>query len=148
LTWQQEWQQKVNCVDDSLCTSYCAGRVQTGLVSFVRPSVCPVEHILKVIHQGQHRRAASVRICASVRIKTKIQRTVMPDSHRTPDKTRQSCLCCVWCAGVNWTIALNVFGLQISCRRQSRVVGNPIHTAEADATQTRRFCRVWRGDVN
>ena len=28
------------------------------------------------------------------------------------------------------------------------VVGNPIHTAEADATQTRQFCRVRRGDVN
>ena len=24
----------------------------------------------------------------------------------------------------------------------------PIHTAEADATQTRQFCRVWRGGVN
>ena len=29
-----------------------------------------------------------------------------------------------------------------------RVVGNPIHAAEADATQTKQFCRVWRGGVN
>ena len=29
----------------------------------------------------------------------------------TPDTTRRSCLCRVWCAGVNWTIALNVFRL-------------------------------------
>ena len=27
----------------------------------------------------------------------------------TPDTTRRSCLCRVWCAGVNWTIALNMF---------------------------------------
>jgi len=26
--------------------------------------------------------------------------------------------------------------------------GNPIHTTEADATQTKQFCRVWRGGVN
>jgi len=32
---------------------------------------------------------------------------------------------------------------EIFCRRQSRVVGNPIHTAEADATQTRQFCLAW-----
>ena len=35
-----------------------------------------------------------------------------------------------------------MFILQIFSRRQSRVVGNPSHTAEADATQTRQFCRV------
>ena len=49
----------------------------------------------------------------------------------TPDTTRRSCLCRVWYAGVNWTIALNVFRLQIFCGRQSRVVGNPIHATEA-----------------
>ena len=49
---------------------------------------------------------------------------------------------------MNWTIAANGIRLQIFCRRQSWVVGNPIHTAEADATQTRQFCRVWRGGVN
>ena len=31
----------------------------------------------------------------------------MPNSHRPPDTTRQSCL---WRGGVNWTIALNGFG--------------------------------------
>ena len=41
----------------------------------------------------------------------------------TPDTTKQSCLCRVWCDGVNWTIAINVFKLQIFYRRQSRVAG-------------------------
>ena len=66
----------------------------------------------------------------------------MPNSHRPPDTTRQSCLCRVWHGNVNWAIAINVFILQIFSRRQSWVVGNPSHTAEADATQTRQFCRV------
>ena len=75
--------------------------------------------------------------------------SIMPNSHCQPDKTKRSCLHRVWCAGVNWTIATNVFRLRIFCRRQSRVVGNPVHTAEADATQTRQSCRrVWRGGVN
>ena len=60
----------------------------------------------------------------------------------TPDTTRRSCLCRVWCAGVNRTIAANVFRLQVSCRRPSLVVEDPIHTAEADTTQTGLFCRV------
>jgi len=58
------------------------------------------------------------------------------------------CLCRLWCAHVNWTIAVNVFRLQIFCQRQSSVVGNPIHTSEVDETQTRQFCHVWRGCVN
>ena len=66
----------------------------------------------------------------------------------TADTTRRSCRCCVWCAGVNGTIALNVFRLQIFCWRHSWVVRNLIHTAEADAKHTRQFCRVWRGGVN
>jgi len=45
-------------------------------------------------------------------------------------------------------IIWNVFRLQIFCRRQSLVVRKQIQTAEADATQTRQFCRVWLGDVN
>jgi len=72
----------------------------------------------------------------------------MPSSHRPPDTTRQSSLRRVWRGGVNWTIAINMPRLQIFRRRQSRVVRNPIHTAEADATRTRQFCRVWRGGVN
>ena len=40
----------------------------------------------------------------------------MPNSHRPPDKKTRSCLCRVWCAGVNWTIAVNVFRLQMFCR--------------------------------
>ena len=65
----------------------------------------------------------------------------------TPDTTKRFCLCRVWCAVVNLMVALNVFRLQIFRLRQSRVVGNPIHTAEADATQTTQFCRVRRGAV-
>ena len=38
----------------------------------------------------------------------------MPNSHRQPDASRQSCPCRVWCACVNWTIATNVFGLHTS----------------------------------
>jgi len=41
-------------------------------------------------------------------------KALMPNSLRPLDTTRRSCLCRVWCAGVNWTIALNVFRLQIS----------------------------------
>jgi len=60
-----------------------------------------------------------------------------------PHQTRHDSPVCV-VSGVNWTIALNVSRLQILCRRQSGVVGNPVRTVEADATQTRQFCRVWR----
>jgi len=31
----------------------------------------------------------------------------MLSSHRPPDATKQSSLRRVWCAGVNWTIAIN-----------------------------------------
>ena len=37
----------------------------------------------------------------------------------TPDTTKQSCLCRVWRGGVNLTIAINMFRLQIFCRRQT-----------------------------
>jgi len=67
----------------------------------------------------------------------------------TPDTTRQSCPCRVWLGCVTWTIAINVFRLQIFGRRQSSVVGNPVHTAEADATETRQFlsCLAWRCEL-
>jgi len=57
-----------------------------------------------------------------------------------PHRTRQDGPVCV-VSGVNWTIALNVFRLRIIfCRRQSWVVcRNPVHSAEADTTQTRQF---------
>ena len=74
---------------------------------------------------------------------------LMPNSHRPPDTARQSYqyLCRVWRCSLNWTIAINVFMFQIFCMGQSWVFGNPIHTAEADSTQTRQFCRVWRKKV-
>ena len=51
----------------------------------------------------------------------------MPNSHRPPDTTRQSCLCRVsgvpvWIGRSLWTCP------DFFCRRQSWVVGNPIHT--------------------
>ena len=54
-------------------------------------------------------------------------RTVMPNSHRPSDTTRQSCLCRVsgvpvWIGRSLWTCP------DFFCRRQSWVVGNPIHT--------------------
>ena len=72
---------------------------------------------------------------------------MMPGSHRPPDTTRWSCLGRV---GVIWTIAVNVFARHTFCRSATvfGVVGNPVHTVEADATRTRQFCRVWRGGAN
>ena len=42
-----------------------------------------------------------------------------------PDATRRSRLCRVWCAGVNWTIALNasrlhIFGRRVLSSRESK----------------------------
>jgi len=69
----------------------------------------------------------------------------MPNWHRPLDKTGRSCLCRVWwCAGVNWTIALNV---QIFCRRQSWVVGNPIHTADRSGRDTDKTVLSCLSDV-
>jgi len=68
-----------------------------------------------------------------------LQHRLKPNSHRTPDTTRQSSLCRVWRAGVNRTIAANVFRLLIFCRRQSSVVENRVASgrplrASANAT--------------
>ena len=86
--------------------------------------------------------------CAALRPLWFVCVCVMPNSHLPPDTTRRSCLRRVCCAVVNWTIALNVFGLQMFCRRQSWVVANTIYIAESDTTETRQFCRVRRGGVN
>ena len=64
---------------------------------------------------------ASLRIlvklsCELSNVAVKYARFTPPARH---DKTRQSCLCRVWRGGVNWTIAINVFRLEIFCRRQS-----------------------------
>ena len=66
-----------------------------------------------------------------------------------PDTTRRSCLCRVWCADVNWTIALNVFRLQIVCRRRTCIVGNPVHAAEGgrDTYKTALSCLAWRCEL-
>jgi len=67
--------------------------------------------------------------------------------HTTTPNTTKTVLSVMYGVAV-WTIATNVLRLQIFRRQQSSVVGNPIHTTEADATQTIQFYRVWRGNVN
>jgi len=95
------------------------------------------------------RRPDTKRTCLAVKPTHSPQcNSIWLNSGATPDTTKQSCMCRVWRSGVNWTIAINAFRLQILCRRQSWVVRNSAHTAEADATQTRQFCRVLRGDLN
>jgi len=39
----------------------------------------------------------------------------MPNSHRPPDTTKQSCLRRVWRDSVNWTIATNESATVLSC---------------------------------
>ena len=80
-------------------------------------------------------------------------RTATPTHTATPDTTRRSCLCRVWCADVNWTIALtlNVFRLQtlyfflsptvLSCRESSS-------HRRSGRDRDKTVCRVWCGGVN
>ena len=66
---------------------------------------------------------------------------VGPTQFTPPNQTRQNSPVCVVSGMAVWIgqSLHNVFRLQIFWRQQSRVVGNPLHTAEADATQTRQF---------
>ena len=61
----------------------------------------------------------------------------------TGHQTRQdgSCLCRVCCAGVNWTIALNVFRLQIFYRRQTSSVGRECRESSSRRRNRRNNCR-------
>ena len=66
----------------------------------------------------------------------------------TPDTTRQSCLCRVWCACVNWTIALNVFRLPhflsatvLSCRESN---SHCQQQSGRDTDKTVLSCLAWR----
>ena len=64
--------------------------------------------------------------------------------------TRRSCLCRVWCAGVNWTIALNVFRLQVFYRRQSwrRCRESSSHRRSGrDTDKTLSSCLAWRCEL-
>ena len=69
----------------------------------------------------------------------------------TACQTRQDGPVCVVSgrAGVNWTIALNVFELQIFRRRQPRVVGDPIRTRRSgrDTDKTVSSCLAWRCEL-
>ena len=88
------------------CLVMTAGQVRLA-PECVRRSQCAARHI-----PTQARRRTHLSGCRADLVHT-----------ATPDTTKQSCLCRVWCDGVNWTIAINVFKLQIFYRRQSRVAG-------------------------
>jgi len=88
------------------CLVMTAGQVRLA-PECVRRSQCAARHI-----PTQTRRRTHLSGCRADLVHT-----------ATPDTTKQSCLCRVWCDGVNWTIAINVFKLQIFYRRQSRVAG-------------------------
>ena len=81
---------------------------------------------------------------------THLSGAVGPTQSTAPHQTRHDGPVCVvssesmWIGRLLWAC----WDFKIFCRRQSWVVGNTIHTAEVDATQTRRFCCVWCGGVN
>jgi len=116
------------------------------------PFLLPLPNSHRPPHQTRHGQDGPVRPPDALRRRAHLSGGRADSVHTaTPDTTRRSCLCRVWCAGVNRTIAANVFRLQVSCRRPSRVVEDPIHTTEADTTQTGLFCRVcvsaWRCEL-
>ena len=92
----------------------------------------------KLYSHGPTRRDATRQFC---RVRSGAVEWALCPIH-TARQTRQDSPVCVVSGGVNLPIAINAFRLQISRRRQSWVVGNPVHSAEADATQTRQFCRA------
>ena len=61
------------------------------------------------------------------------------------DTTRRSCLCRVWCAGVNLTIALNVFRLQLSVGDSLELSGiHNLHRRSGhDTDKTVLSCLKW-----
>ena len=69
----------------------------------------------------------------------------------TTDTTRRSCLYRVWCAGVNWTIALNVFILQTSCWGVATVSScresNSHRRTGRDTDKTVLSCLAWRCEL-
>jgi len=73
----------------------------------------------------------------------------MPSSHRhnRHDKTVLSVSCLVWRCEL-YDCSERVQTSDFLSATVLRCRGNPIHTADADATQTRQFCRVRRGAVN
>ena len=95
------------CVTTVLsCLVMTAGQVRLA-PECVRRSQCAARH-----NPTQARRRTHLSGCRADLVHT-----------ATPDTTKQSCLCRVWCDGVNWTIAINLFKLQIFYRRRSRVAG-------------------------
>jgi len=59
-------------------------------------------------------------------------------------QARQSCR--LWCPGVNWTIAVNVFGLQIFSRRQSWQSSSQRRSG-SDTDKTVLSCLAWRCEL-
>jgi len=78
-------------------------------------------------------------------------RTCRADSVHTatPDTTRRSCLCRVWCAGVNWTIAPSVSRLQIflSATVLSRRESSSHGRGGYDTDKTVLSCLTWRCEL-
>jgi len=66
----------------------------------------------------------------------------------TPDTTKQSCLCRVWCDGVNWTIAINVFpDFKFSVGDSLELSGIQFTLPKRTRHRQHSFCRVWRRGV-
>ena len=87
----------------------------------------------------------SHRQCLCRQTHSDAERTCRADSshRRTRHDKTVLCLSCLVCR-----CELNVFRLHVFCRRQ--FFGNPIHTAEADATQidkTVLLCLAWRREL-
>jgi len=102
------------------CCAPCSNRSMSPAGRAHSSDVCGCEQTdRRTDRDGQTDRQTDRRTrvrCIDPAAHTVLGVSAMPNSHRPPDTTRQSCLRRVWCAGVNWTIALNVLRLRISCR--------------------------------
>ena len=93
-----------------------AGPTAATYVAVNRPTDGQTETDRQTDRQTDRRRDRRTRVrCIDPAAHSVLGVSAMPNSHRPPD-TRRSCLRRVWCADVNWTIALNVLRLRISCR--------------------------------
>jgi len=99
----------------------------------VRPAVAPA-----VLRRPTHSDAE--RTCP----------VVGPTQFTPPHQTRQDGPVCV-VSGVNWTIALNVFRLQIFCRRQTTVLScresSSHRRSGRDTDKIVLSCLVWRCEL-
>jgi len=140
---------------------YCAYVGLHVLLSSHRP---PDKTVPSVSYQAVWIESAQVLLCRSasggrtappdaLRHRPDTKRTCLaiePTQFTLPHQTRQNSRVYVVSGVAAWIgqLLLTCSKFKIFCRRQSWVVWNPIHTAEAYAIQTRQFCRVWHGGVN